>query len=161
MTRSAFAPIGPEFEPFLFAAIGEDPNGKILSVLSAFARTDIDPWKEAASLARMSAESATTRLAAFIAALPNEPNSQIPARRVAGELIKLLPKPSLLGAPIEANISQVIASDNARFGLSLGAAAFLIGMAFLFWYGQKPVPVGAPVATQSAPAELTPRELGK
>jgi hypothetical protein len=43
-----FAQLGPEFENFLFAPIGEDSNGMVLSVLSALARLDIDPWQEAA-----------------------------------------------------------------------------------------------------------------
>ena len=38
------------FDPFLFAAIGEEQNGMLLSVLSALARLDLDPWYEAASL---------------------------------------------------------------------------------------------------------------
>jgi hypothetical protein len=48
MTYSGSASrLGSEFDDFLFAPIGEDRNGMLLSVLSALARLDIDPWQEA------------------------------------------------------------------------------------------------------------------
>jgi hypothetical protein len=54
VTRSALALlIGPEFDEFLCAPIGADRNGTGLSVLSALARLNVDPWQEATSLARM------------------------------------------------------------------------------------------------------------
>ena len=46
----------------------------LLSVLSALARLDIDPWHEAAKLAVLPGETATHRLASLIAALPDEPS---------------------------------------------------------------------------------------
>jgi len=45
--------LGTEFDDFLFAPIGEDRNDMPLSVLSALARLDIDPWQEADKLARL------------------------------------------------------------------------------------------------------------
>jgi hypothetical protein len=45
--------LGSEFDNFLFASIGESRNGMLLSVLSALARLDLDPWQEAAELARL------------------------------------------------------------------------------------------------------------
>ena len=44
--------LGSEFDDFLFAPIGDDRNDMPLSVLSALARLDVDPWEEAAELAR-------------------------------------------------------------------------------------------------------------
>jgi len=47
MTHPALSPlIGPEFDEFLGASLGEDRNGTRLSVLSAFARLNVDPWQE-------------------------------------------------------------------------------------------------------------------
>ena len=70
MTRSArVSALAPEFEDFLFAPIGEDMNGMLLSVVSALARLNIDPWQEAANLAQLPRTTATRRLAALIAAL--------------------------------------------------------------------------------------------
>jgi hypothetical protein len=36
-----------EFDSFPFAPLGEERNGMSLSVLSAIARFDVDPWHEA------------------------------------------------------------------------------------------------------------------
>ena len=73
MTHAALSPlIGPEFDEFLGAPIREDRNGTTLSVLSALARLDVDPWDEATSLARMPREAAAERLTALIDALPRE-----------------------------------------------------------------------------------------
>ena len=59
-----------EFDAFLFAHIGEEKNGMLLSVLSALARLDLDPWREAAELARTPRQIARQRLTSLIAALP-------------------------------------------------------------------------------------------
>src|SRR5271165_1874322 len=93
MTHAALSPlIGPEFDEFLGARIGEDRNGTTLSVLSALARLDVDPWQEATSLARMPREAAAVRLTALIDALPREPVSAIPSQTSAADLVALLPK---------------------------------------------------------------------
>ncbi|MGO9423704.1 hypothetical protein [Roseiarcus sp.] len=93
MTHAALSPlIGPEFDEFLGAPIGEDRNGTTLSVLSALARLDVDPWQEATSLARMPREAAAERLTALIDALPREPASAVPSQTSAADLIALLPK---------------------------------------------------------------------
>jgi hypothetical protein len=82
---------GSKFDTFLFAPIGEDRNGMQLSVLSALARRDIDPWQEAAELARLPGKTATERLALLIAPLPDGPSSQLDPGTVAGRLIEHLP----------------------------------------------------------------------
>ncbi len=93
MTHAALSPlIGPEFDEFLGAAIREDRNGTTLSVLSALARLDVDPWREATSLARMPRAAAADRLTALIDALPREPAGAIPSQTSAEELVSLLPK---------------------------------------------------------------------
>lgn len=62
MTRAAAASIQQsQFNDFLFAPIGNEKNGMLLTVLSALARLDVDPWREAASMAQMSTEAATRR----------------------------------------------------------------------------------------------------
>ena len=77
MTPSASASqFDPEFENFLFAPIGADRNGMLLSVLSALARLDIDPWQEAVQLAALPEETATRRLSSLIAALPDGPSAR-------------------------------------------------------------------------------------
>ncbi|MGA9367188.1 MAG: hypothetical protein WBV35_07005, partial [Steroidobacteraceae bacterium] len=76
MTETADAAVASvrrsKFEGFLLASIGEDGNdsGMQLSVLSALARQNLDPWEEAASLSSLPSEMATQRLTSLIAALP-------------------------------------------------------------------------------------------
>ena len=102
MTHAALSPlIGPEFDDFLFAPIGEDRNGTTLSVLSALARLDVDPWQEATRLARMPREAAAARLTLLIDALPREPASAMLSQASGADLVALLPKAktSTVGSP--------------------------------------------------------------
>lgn len=93
MTHAAMTSlIGREFDDFLYAAIDDYRNGRLLSVLSALTRLDVDPWQEAAKLARLPKEAATQRLAALIATLPDEPAAHRPAGAIAARLIALLPR---------------------------------------------------------------------
>jgi hypothetical protein len=93
MTRATLiSPLRSEFDNFLFAPICEDRNGTRLSVLSALARLDVDPWQEADELAQLPGETATRRLASMIAALPDGPSGPLDPGTVATRLIELLPR---------------------------------------------------------------------
>jgi hypothetical protein len=80
-----------EFDAFLVAHIGEEKNGMLLSVLSALARLDLDPWREAAELARMPQQTARQRLTSLIEALPDQPPTRPESEPVSTRLIALLP----------------------------------------------------------------------
>jgi hypothetical protein len=93
MTHAALTSLlGPEFDNFLYASINENPNGNVLSVLSAMAQMDVDPWREADKLATLPKETATRRLASLIAALPDEPSAHRPVGAIATRLVALLPQ---------------------------------------------------------------------
>jgi hypothetical protein len=83
--------LGPEFDDFLFAPLGDEKNGMRLSVVSALARLEFDPWQEAAKLAALPEATATERLASLIALLPNEPSVQQNFDTIAARLVALLP----------------------------------------------------------------------
>lgn len=83
---------GSEFDAFLFAPIGEEKNGMLLSVLSALARLDLDPWREAAELARMPKQTAKQRLTSLIEALPDGPPTRPEPETISTRLIALLPR---------------------------------------------------------------------
>jgi hypothetical protein len=89
---SSFHTLGSEYDNFLFASIGDDTNGLPLSVVSALARRDIDPWQEAAELARLPEEAATRRLASLIGTLPNMPPVRLASTAIAVRLVALLPR---------------------------------------------------------------------
>lgn len=93
MTRAAvLSGLASEFDDFLFAPIREDKNGTLLSVVSALARLNVDPWDEAARLAEMPGEAATQRLSDLLASLPAEPASDPERRTIAVRLVGLLPQ---------------------------------------------------------------------
>jgi len=91
MTRSVLmSPLGSEFDDFLYASIDEDRNGVLMSVLSALARLDLDPWEEAGRLALLPQVTATRNLTSLIAALPAR-IGRPDAETIAPRLIALLP----------------------------------------------------------------------
>jgi hypothetical protein len=51
-----------EFADFLYAPIGEEENGMLLTVLSALARIGLDPWQEAGCLTRLQTDLATAKM---------------------------------------------------------------------------------------------------
>ena len=92
MTAAASVSIfRPEFDDFLYAPIGADRGEMPLSVLSALARLDVDPWREAAELSELPKSVATQRLASLIARLPGGRWPLADARAIADRLIQLLP----------------------------------------------------------------------
>src|ERR1700678_1235307 len=82
---------GAHFDRFLQAPIGEERNGTMLTVLSALARLDVDPWEEAAALARLPVVAAARKLGLLLAALPNRTIGDPDSGTVALRLIALLP----------------------------------------------------------------------
>jgi hypothetical protein len=129
MTHAAPAPlIGREFDSFLFASIGDDRHGQPLSVLSAIARSDVDPWEEAGALARMSKKKAKARLTAMIVALPGEPIAALPLDAIASDLVALLP---CVNDFVTRSQSHVRRSENAQGWLGLSVLVVLTAMALI------------------------------
>ena len=87
----AFAVQRSDLNGFLFADVGVEPNGMTLSVLSALARLGMDPWDEAARLARQPRSSAAESLARMIATMPSSPWAQADSAAIAARLVALLP----------------------------------------------------------------------
>jgi hypothetical protein len=165
MTHAALAPlIGAEFDKFLYAPIRDDRNGTPLSVLSALARLDIDPWQEAASLARMPRDTAATRLTALIVALPDEPTKDISAKTIAADLVALLPKPTGFSVGSSDSVFAAVGPRQAQIRFALGALAIMVMIALALsaslssapGNGAKPSapPVGD--ATTALPRERNP-----
>jgi hypothetical protein len=164
MTHAALAPlIGPEFDEFLAASIGEDRNGTSLSVLSALARLDVDPWQEAASLGRMSGEAAAGRLTALIDALPYEPAIAVPSKTIAADLVALLPKTKKLNVSSPDNVLAVVGARQAHVRIALCALIALIVIVLAVSASHSPgsgvsAEPSAPVAADAPTA--TPRRPG-
>ena len=108
--RSAYAPVLPEMDPFLFASVGDDVEGNPLSVLSALARLGLDPRNEAARLSHLTSKAAASQLGRLFARLPDRPWSSSEIRRIASKLVELLP-----AAPNGGNNDQVTSATNSKF----------------------------------------------
>jgi hypothetical protein len=128
MTRTSFSALASEFDDFLFAPIGKGRNDVPLSVLSALARLDIDPWQEAAELTRVSREVATQRLASLIAALPDEP-SDLDSGRIAARLVVLLPGQPSSKILMRGTLPDVDDVTKFRAGICMFAVFILITLA--------------------------------
>jgi hypothetical protein len=103
-----------DFDTFLFASIGEDGNGMQVSVLSALSRLGLDPWLEAAELARLSGTAAIEKLTLLIQTLPSNAGALPDARSAAARLLGLLPGSAARNAgpgQTPANLAAVMKSQ--------------------------------------------------
>jgi hypothetical protein len=89
--RSVFSLRTSAFNDFLYAPIGEEDNGMVLTMLSALARCGVDPWDEAARLGKLTREGAAKRLVSIISGLPRGQWAQSAVGDIAARLAALLP----------------------------------------------------------------------
>jgi len=94
--RQPYSLINSEFNDFLFAPIGDEGNGMTLTVISALARLDIDPWGEAARLSDLSKEKAVQALAPIIARLTGGRWAPADIGGIATRLVAFLPRRDLI-----------------------------------------------------------------
>lgn len=125
----AFSLLKSEFNDFLFAPIGEEKNGVVLTVLSALARLGVDPWQESARLAQLSTDKATQRLTAIISGLPKGRWTESDAETIAGRLVGLLPAKRASRPP-----SLDPASRKARVPPRVMALLFVAAMGGLMFF---------------------------
>jgi hypothetical protein len=165
MTHAPLAPlIAAEFDKFLGAPIGEGRNGTPLSVLSALARLDVDPWQEALSLARMPRDAAAIRLTALIVALPDAPTKDIPAKTIAAGLVALLPKATGFTVGSTDSVFAAVGPRQAQIRLTLGALALMALIVLALsaslssapGNGAKPSPAPVGDAATTLPLERNP-----
>jgi hypothetical protein len=118
MTHAALAPlIGPEFDDFLGASIGEDRNG-----------------------------TATARLTELIDALPRAPTDAIPSRTSAADLVALLPKRKAPNVRPSDSVFAATGLRETRVFIALSAFAvmmlivYAISGHYLLWPGNSANP---------------------
>ncbi len=88
---TAVTGFGVEFRPFLHSQLWEERGGMRLSILSALARLDLDPWEEAAALAQLPSEAASRRLSDLLRRLPGAPPGAIGCEPIIKRALGLLP----------------------------------------------------------------------
>ncbi len=126
--------LGPEFNDFLFAPVGEDGNGMLVSVLSALARLDVDPWDEAAKLARLPAEHARQRLSSLIATIPDGTLAKLDPRAIAVRLVALLPG----NVPSSKKVRGTVPVTDWRLIMLAAVLVVVLGVQFIVGYGRSP-----------------------
>lgn len=89
--RSRFSNLNPSFDDFLFAPVCDEANGMQLSVLSALARSNVDPWEEAIRLAAMPKAIAERTLLSIINLVAGKSWNPPEAQATAARLVGLLP----------------------------------------------------------------------
>jgi hypothetical protein len=135
----------PEFDKFLFSSLGEDRNGMEVSVLSGLARSDLDPWHEAAKLADLPGKTAIERLIVIIEMLPGKVLTHTEARAVATRLIALLPRTQADDTSVSQPPNNLGAAINSRSWLVYAMLmSFVLGSQFVIaiWHRQPPTQQG-------------------
>jgi hypothetical protein len=82
-----------EYDEFLYAQLGEEANGMQLSVLSALARQNVDPWEIAQKLSSLPRDKALPLLTPLLACIPSGAEGRDAPEDIAARLIALLPSP--------------------------------------------------------------------
>jgi hypothetical protein len=152
--------LGSEFDDFLLSPIGDDNNGMQLSVLSALARLNVDPWEQAATLARLPADAATRQLAGMIASLPPGPSMRPESATIAARLILLLPGRVVSEVPSRAAAPGIGTAARSPTSVYLTLyALFMLLMLVLQWLGvgpQAPTQSNSANSAASQPAHIVP-----
>ena len=65
--RRSFRRLRPDLDKFLFAALGDEIDGILLSMISALTRLGLDPWQEAGRLSSLSSREVVEQPARLIA----------------------------------------------------------------------------------------------
>jgi hypothetical protein len=159
MTHTATTPLlGPEFDSFLFASIAEEKNGLLLSVLSALARLNLDPWQEAAQLAKLPKDTATRRLASLIARQTGNQSKPLDTEAIAARLVALLPAARANAGELLRETPRTGALVNSRGQKYMYVAimAALLGSQLVMAAHQRPVQ-SANLHEQTKSASETPK----
>jgi hypothetical protein len=162
MGRRASPSVLPSsYDNFLYAPVGENTNGALLTVLSVLARQNVDPWEEAADLSRLPPETAARRLTAMITASPGQSSNQA---AVADRLIALLPRRMASAPSAPTAVPGVPPVDWPPRRVILMVTAICIGMMVLSqWIAssdfEKP-PVDGASSTPSTLGETLPSTPG-
>ena len=91
--RPSVSSFTSRYNQFLYAPICEEANGMQLSVLSALARMDVDPWEEATRLAAMPKAIAVRTLASTVGRVLGKSRNPSEMEVIAARLVQLLPQP--------------------------------------------------------------------
>jgi hypothetical protein len=152
--RSFASGLTPRYNDFLFAQIGEEASGVQLSLLSALARTNVDPWEEATRLAAMPRGIAEKRLASMLDLIPGRNWKSSEGEAIAARLVRLLPQRVETSPTVRARAG---AQRPAYWLVWLG---FAIAVSLLSPHHHRAAAPSAGAPTSKAGAISTPKSVG-
>ena len=126
--RPSVSSLTSRYNDFLFAPICEESSGMRLSVLSALARMDVDPWEEATRLAAMPKAIAERTLVSTLDLVPGRRWNPSEAEVIAARLVQLLPQRSEAATIAPTKTARVGAQQTSHWLMWLG---FAIAMSLL------------------------------
>ncbi len=127
-------PHPPEFGQFLYASVGEDRNGYVVTVLSTLARLGLDPWKETAELVTLGRDDARVRLGALLARFRDVPALSSDHGRIARDLIQLLPEDRASGR-LKRAATEVAIGHQGTIGAIWAVLAIIFALFQMFMVG--------------------------
>lgn len=133
MTMSAadiLHPQNAEFERFLYASVGEDRNGAIVTVLSTLARLNLDPWQEAAELAALERAAAHSRLGLLLSRFSDVPTLVRDHESVARKLALLLPEHPARATTLRAAMTKETMRSSGMIWTIVAVLLLLIQLMF-------------------------------
>lgn len=148
-----------EYDQFLYASIAEEHNGTLLSVLSALARSNLDPWEEAARLARLPRAAARQFLATLIAATADGPSARRDPEELAEDLIALLPRARVSRSQSPNGESQPLVHQSSARAAARALTLYVAAVFFFLFVNQwLAAHLSAKLSPSGAAASATPAE---
>ena len=130
-----------------------------LSVLSALARLEVDPWQEATKLVGLPEATAIERLASLIALLPNEGSMLRDPNTIAARLVALLPRRA---SSETAQIKALPGAGNVTYSMVVIYVIWIVTALSAQWivasrqlatqYDKTTAPVSATISRQTPPS---------
>ena len=141
--QSAYGPAHPELEAFLYAEIGQDPQGLPLTVQSALARIGADPRSEADRLRKLPRDAAMRAMTDMIEALPEGSWTTADVRQLADGLLARLPNRkdrlvSTAGSGASAQMGRLASKPVSAMRMAIYAAFAALLLLFVWNLLQAP-----------------------
>jgi hypothetical protein len=125
--------IDPVYDKFLYAQLGEEANGMQLSVLSALARQNMDPWEIAQKLSVLPREPAVRFLTPLLACVPGDVPEREAPEVIAARLIAMLPSLAISDRKAGPAYSE---HPHAQPNLAIDRIRLFVAFALLLLFGQ-------------------------
>jgi hypothetical protein len=147
--RARFSGLSASYDNFLYAPVCEDANGMRLSVLSALARMNVDPWEEATHLASLPKAVAEKTLLSIFDLVSGRSWKSPEAAAIAARLVRLLPQPGEAAAGAAAGTANAATGNILDLRKSYWWVWLCLALAFSYMTPHQQAKTPSPGATIS------------